>query len=1107
MDSQIQILLGSDAAPFEYVINSLLSAHNESRAQAEHLLNACKLKYPGILLMKLAHILQHGSEPGSRSMAAVLLRKNIGLWLQLDNVSRGKVKQQLLSCLVSEEVRSVWKLLCDTVAELASTVIYEDGWPELLPFLFQCGGSENLCLKEKALLVLGQYMPIATSEMHPHLDTIHEFFRQSLSLSMPGQVHLAALHAVASFIQFSGSPKRRDMFQDLLMPIMQALTSALEAHFEVVAQEELEVLIEVAGIAPGFLRGQLHEVLGFMIEIVEAQGLEDGTRHLALEFFLTLAETRGFATGVMRKLPQLVARLFVFLVNLLVDVEDTPLWYAADMKDLNAGLSTNFETGKEGLDRLSYSLGGKIILPIASEVVPSYLNDLDWRKRHAALITLSQIAEGCQKVMIKSLDSVVDMVLVSFSDPHIRVRWAAISAISQLCIDFSSEPVEHFHQKIAPALNDALGDFQNARVQAHAAAAIANFCRGCTAEVLKPWLGGLTEKLLLLLQNGKLMQQEVALTALAAVAYSAQSLFRVYYDVVIPYLKHILCNTTDSEDRMLRAKSLECISVIGLAVGKDKFSHDVKEVSDVFKGLQTSVLSNNGDDPTACYMLQAWARICKCLGKDFLPYIGAVMPPLLQMVQLNPGVTVTDANALFEQVTPSDHDRNSRTTITIGNKRIGVNINMLEDKTTACNVLSCIVDELKEGFYPWLDQVLPILVPLLNFSFHEVRMAAVSAMPQLLHVGKSAVGKGLAQGRNASFVKELSDYIIASLVKALHKELLVGVLTKMLGSLDESIQISWTILEADQVQDVVDVLKHVIIASISRRREILEQRALEVFDEEEFELLKEEDAEETAVFEQVGKCFGTLAKLQKSAFAPYFNELVPFIARMLVNDWTLEEKYIAICIFNDVAENCGASAIRYHGIFLPFLLEASMDADADVCVAAIYGIGVCAEHGDAKSMPFIEEALRRLYYIIKHRSTSKFDNQMATDNAISALGKICEYRRDCINATQVLPAWLSCLPIRNDLKEAKVLHGLFFRMVARSDALLLGRNNQNLPKILSVFAEILTAEGDLAYEETLAEIPDLLRKLMRAIPPTAFASLWASLPARHQEVLHPIFKT
>lgn len=42
-------------------------------------------------------------------------------------------------------------------------------------------------------------------------------------------------------------------------------------------------------------------------------------------------------------------------------------------------------------------------------------------------------------------------------------------------------------------------------------------------------------------------------------------------------------------------------------------------------------------------------------------------------------------------------------------------------------------------------------------------------MPELLRSAKLAVEKGLAQGRNESYVKQLSDYIIPALVEALHK--------------------------------------------------------------------------------------------------------------------------------------------------------------------------------------------------------------------------------------------------------------------------------------------------------------------------------------------------
>ena len=43
------------------------------------------------------------------------------------------------------------------------------------------------------------------------------------------------------------------------------------------------------------------------------------------------------------------------------------------------------------------------------------------------------------------------------------------------------------------------------------------------------------------------------------------------------------------------------------------------------------------------------------------------------------------------------------------------------------------------------------------------------AMPELLRSAKLAVEKGQAPGRDETYIKQLSDYIIPNLVEALHK--------------------------------------------------------------------------------------------------------------------------------------------------------------------------------------------------------------------------------------------------------------------------------------------------------------------------------------------------
>lgn len=43
--------------------------------------------------------------------------------------------------------------------------------------------------------------------------------------------------------------------------------------------------------------------------------------------------------------------------------------------------------------------------------------------------------------------------------------------------------------------------------------------------------------------------------------------------------------------------------------------------------------------------------------------------------------------------------------LTLGDERYDINTSILEEKAIACKLLKDYVDELKEDFYPWIDQV------------------------------------------------------------------------------------------------------------------------------------------------------------------------------------------------------------------------------------------------------------------------------------------------------------------------------------------------------------------------------------------------------------------
>ena len=159
------------------------------------------------------------------------------------------------------------------------------------------------------------------------------------------------------------------------------------------------------------------------------------------------------------------------------------------------------------------------------------------------------------------------------------MRYAACNSLGQLAADFKVLFQKSFHQKVLPALLTVLiRDVDFPRVQAHAAAALVNFFEDCPVKVLEPHLDTvvqslehvLSRKMEHLFQKGSRLVLEQVLTTIATVADTAESKFLGFYDRFMPSLKYIFENAVAKEFRLMRGKCIECISLIGLAVGKEK---------------------------------------------------------------------------------------------------------------------------------------------------------------------------------------------------------------------------------------------------------------------------------------------------------------------------------------------------------------------------------------------------------------------------------------------------------------------------------------------------------------------------------------------------------
>jgi hypothetical protein len=69
--------------------------------------------------------------------------------------------------------------------------------------------------------------------------------------------------------------------------------------------------------------------------------------------------------------------------------------------------------------------------------------------------------------------------------------------------------------------------------------------------------------LFVLLQSDKRFVQEQALSTIATIADSAEAAFGKYYDTLMPLLFNVLQDENRKELRLLRAKAMECATLIG----------------------------------------------------------------------------------------------------------------------------------------------------------------------------------------------------------------------------------------------------------------------------------------------------------------------------------------------------------------------------------------------------------------------------------------------------------------------------------------------------------------------------------------------------------------
>uniref|UniRef100_A0A8C0HLX2 Importin 5 n=1 Tax=Buteo japonicus TaxID=224669 RepID=A0A8C0HLX2_9AVES len=958
----------------------------------------------------------------ARQMAAVLLRRLLSsafeeVYPALSPDDQTSIKSGLLLIIQLETQSSMRKKICDIVAELARNLIDEDGnnqWPEVLKFLFDSVSSQNVGLREAALHIFWNFPGIFGNQQQHYLEVIKRMLVQCMQDQEHPSIKTLSARAAAAFVLANehNLPLLKH-FADLLPGILQAVNDSCYQNDDSV----LKSLVEIADSVPKYLRPHLEPTLQLSLKLCADASLSNMQRQLALEVIVTLSET---AAAMLRRHTNIVAQAIPQMLAMMVDLEEDEDWANADELE-DDDFDSNAVAGESALDRMACGLGGKLVLPMIKEHIMQMLQNPDWKYRHAGLMALSAIGEGCHQQMEGILNEIVNFVLLFLQDPHPRVRYAACNAIGQMATDFAPGFQKKFHEKVIAALLQTMEDQGNQRVQAHAAAALINFTEDCTKLVL-----------------------EQVVTSIASVADTAEEKFVPYYDLFMPSLKHIVENAVQKELRLLRGKTIECISLIGLAVGKEKFMQDASDVMQLLLKTQTDFSDLEDDDPQISYMISAWARMCKILGKEFQQYLPVVMGPLMKTASIKPEVALLDTQDMENM---SDDD--GWEFVNLGDQQsFGIKTAGLEEKATACQMLVCYAKELKEGFVEYTEQVVKLMVPLLNFIsliMKRVRVAAAESMPLLLEC---------ARVRGPEYLTQMWHFMCDALIKAIGTEPDSDVLSEIMHSFAKCIEVMGDgCLNNEHFEELGGILKGKLEEHFKNQELRQVKRQDEDYDEQVEESLQDEDDSDVYILTKVSDILHSIFSSYKEKVLPWFERLLPLIVNLICPHRPWPDRQWGLCIFDDIVEHCSPSSFKYAEYFLRPMLQSICDNSPEVRQAAAYGVGVMAQFGGDSYRPFCTEALPLLVRVIQSPDAKTKENVNATENCISAVGKIMKFKPDCVSVEEVLPHWLSWLPLHEDKEEAVHTFNYLCDLIESNNPVVLGPNNSNLPRIFGIIAD------------------------------------------------------
>ncbi|GIX66248.1 karyopherin beta [Babesia caballi] len=1098
--------LNADQGEFAALLDALASTNSAARADADAKITQLKRTDINAALKLTLEIMLRDPNEEHRLQAVILLRLLLdmsksgdapkNMWKAVTNETKAFFKQSMMQCLQDEPVKTVRNNACDTIADLCISSLEPDEWPELARCTIQLIQHANPAYKKSGFKLLGECFSYFAEDLAPHLGDVLQLTKASL-LDQNSEVRTETICAIANVLEddvLEVASQLGDATPFILEHIKQLAVST-----ESSARDDLERsmagLIMIVDNNAKMLKPHIRAFFDRMLEIATTENaepnLDQDIRCMAIEALVTLPEKKP---KMALSIPNFGLRMVSCLMNAMLDIEDDCYAEWLETGEDDDDVQRLYDAGEEGLDRLGRAFEDIEDCPFMDWVLSNasqFIQQRSWQHVFVGIMAISQTAEYLSEEEVEErMPSIIKIMVDKLKDEDFRVRFAACQTIGQIALDHQPYVQQNFFEVVIPALIVTFDDV-SPRVQSHALSAFINFAEEVEVNNLLPLADLIVKTLLLKINpNANRSVREQAVTSLAVTAGVLEGHFRAYYSTVVPLMKDTIANCVSAEDRTLRGKAIECMSIIGMTIGIDVFLNDGIECMNAL--IQIMQEPSTSDDPVKEYIDEALGRLCTALKGNFCPFLPNIVPHLLRNLENN-------------IKSFGDEEEEDMTLLMGAEGAAGLRTSLVEDLERTLTLIGNIVEELKEQYDGYVVPTVTALMPILSYVLtSELKERALYALAQLIKAKKLAIeATGGSKEVLFDIVMNTMNTVVGSLEKAredgenvsVPAEILIASAEGLAKCLDNA---GPGILGVNLLSAIGQKVLQLIEKSSNVKQWYSKCKLNKDLDQDELESIEIDEQNEQEYRTALLELMGVIMKHHPDEFMQTCHD--PCLEFVVTNLSKSQSDDIAVGMYlcDNMIEHLKSKLVTTWPRLIPYILKYAESRNANVRQSACYGLSLLARMPEFAGME--NQAAEKIAAVLRMPvQLSKRQQQAATDNAVAALGEIIKHHGASLNdAAGYLNLWLKNLPLKADEEEAQRVHQELMDLIISNNRSILGPDNCNMAELARIFITIYG--GDLSTPELNKQIVELMKHLGEQY----LQQLAASLPKKLQAQLQSI---